>query len=241
VTPTTRADRVKRRFEWPLIAAAILVIPTIALDTSDAGSTWGSVASGLNWAIWTVFAAELFCMLVVVEDRWRYVREHPLDLAIVLLTPPFLASTLQAARVFRLLRLARLFKTVSVVRRLLSTEGVRDAAVLALLTILGGGTAFAAVEKSQHKSAWDGIWWAMETVTTVGYGDITPKTDSGRIIAITVMLVGIGFVALLTAAAAQRFIAGPTDEDDPEAARDAQLREINERLARLEQLLMERA
>jgi voltage-gated potassium channel len=49
-------------------------------------------------------------------------------------------------------------------------------------------------------SAWDGVWWAVTTVSTVGYGDITPTTDGGRAIAITVMLVGIGFVAILTAA-----------------------------------------
>lgn len=55
-------------------------------------------------------------------------------------------------------------------------------------------------------SAWDGVWWAMTTVTTVGYGDIVPQTNGGRVIAIVVMVVGIGFIALLTAAAAERFL-----------------------------------
>ncbi len=90
-------------------------------------------------------------MLRVVSDKGRWLRDHPLDLAVVLLTPPFLPASLQAARVFRLLRLVRLLRAATLARRLLSTEGVKDAAVLALMTILGGGAAFAAVEKSQNR------------------------------------------------------------------------------------------
>jgi voltage-gated potassium channel len=91
---------------------------------------------------------------------------------------------------------------------LLTTEGLRDVAVLAMVTVLGGGAAFAAVQTNQDLTTWDGVWWAVETVTTVGYGDTFPESDAGRAIAVVVMLVGIGFVALLTAAAAERFMRG---------------------------------
>ena len=131
----------------------------------------------------------------------------------MLFTPPFLPASLQAARVFRILRLLRLLKAGVLLRRLFTTEGVRDAAVLALLTVLGGGAAFAAVEGDQGLSAWDGTWWAVTTVTTVGYGDIGPVTDAGRAIAVPVMLVGIGFVAILAAAAAQRFMRSRGEEE----------------------------
>ncbi|HEY7629373.1 MAG TPA: potassium channel family protein [Thermoleophilaceae bacterium] len=155
----------------------------------------GNRASVLNWAIWLTFS-----------DRWAWIRTHPLEVVITVLTPPILPAGLQALRVFRLLRVLRLFVGAKIARRLLSTEGVRDAAVLALVTVITGGVAFSAVESDQHYTAWDGVWWAMSTVTTVGYGDEYPTTTPGRLIAVVLMLVGIGFVAILTAAAADRFL-----------------------------------
>jgi hypothetical protein len=82
---------------------------------------------------------------------------------------------------------------------------VRYAAVLAALTAFGGGAAFAGAEK--QVSTWDGFWWSVTTMTTVGYGDIYPHTTAGRLVAIFMMPVGIGFIALLTGAFAQRFLA----------------------------------
>ena len=121
-------------------------------------------------------------------------------------------------------------------RRLLSTEGVRDAAVFALITILGGGAAFAAVENGHQEhpvSAWDGVWWAITTVTTVGYGDFSPTTLGGRVIAIVVMVVGIGFVAIITAAAAERFMRSREAEAERAELR-GQLDEVLRRLDRIE-------
>jgi voltage-gated potassium channel len=111
-------------------------------------------------------------------------------------------------------------------RRLLSTEGIRDAGVLAVVTVIGGGAAFSAVETNQHLSTWDGVWWAVSTVTTVGYGDIYPRTTDGRLIAIVVMLVGIGFIAILTAGAAERFIRSQGDIQREQQAIEAEQVEL---------------
>lgn len=229
-----RAEELERRLEYPLLAAALLALPTIVLEGSTVGEPLSSIATALNWVIWLAFLVAAAGVIYVSPDRWAWVRGHPLDVAIVVLTPPILPSALQAARVFRLLRLLRLFKAASLTRRLLSTDGIRDAAVLALVTILAGGAGFAAVEKAQHLSAWDGVWWAMTTVTTVGYGDIRPETDAGRAIAVVVMTAGIGFVALITAAAADRFIHARAAE---RSQLEGQLDEISQRLAALERKL----
>lgn len=74
----------------------------------------------------------------------------------------------------------------------------------------------------------------MTTVTTVGYGDIAPATDGGRIIAMMIMLVGIGFVALLTAFIADRFVSEQKTTESKEDQILDELRQINERLVGLE-------
>ena len=224
-----------------MLIAALLVIPAVIIEESQLGEPWMLVALVLNWVTWVTFLVEVVVMLSVVPNRGEWLRKHPLDVGIVILTPPFGPPALQAARALRLLRLLRLVKAVQLVRRLFSLEGLRYAAVLAGATVLVGGASFSAVEKEQHMTMWDGVWWAMTTVTTVAYGDVSPKTDAGRGIAIVVMLVGIGFIALLTAASAQRFIPREVKEDVAEiehkvggSERREIMRELQEISSRLE-------
>lgn len=183
-----------------MLVAALLAIPVIAVEQSDAGEPWRAAAGVLNWIIWLAFAVELVVMLAVVRDRWAWTRAHPLEVAVVLLTPPFLPASLQSLRVLRLLRLLRLLRIAKLARRMFSLEGVRWVAVVAALTAVGGGAAYASIE--QGASPWDGMWWAVSTMTTVGYGDEYPVTTLGRILGMALMLVGIGFVAVLTGAVA---------------------------------------
>jgi voltage-gated potassium channel len=246
-----RSERWARRFDWIVLVAAALVIPVIAAEQSDVGETLRTIAGVTNWAIWLVFLAEVVTMLTLVSNRRRWLRENPLDVAIVVLTPPFLPAGLQALRIFRLLRLLRLFRVLQAARRLFSPQGLQWAALLALLTAFGGGAAFAAVEKGhndQVHNSWDGLWWAISTMTTVGYGDVSPETNSGRMIAIVVMVVGIGFLTMLIGSVAQRFIEPVVREAETEVEREldvaesdvrAELREIAARLQALERRLGE--
>ncbi len=230
-----RAQQMEKRLEGPLLIAALLTIPVIVIELGDNGPGLRLLGDILNWISWSAFVAEIVIMLRIVDDKKRWLRHHPLDVAIVLFTAPLLPAALESARIFRLLSVLRLIRAATLTRTLLTTEGVRDAAVLALLTILGGGVAFAAVERGYHDpelTAWDGVWWAMTTVTTVGYGDPPINTDGGRVIAIIVMTVGIGFVAIITAAAAERFMEGrrvAAEHQDLHEKLDEILRRLAER------------
>lgn len=243
-----RASRYERAFAIPMLIAALLVIPVVAVEQSDAGDPWRSGAAVLNWVIWIAFAVELVVMLAIVPDRWRWLRTHPLEVVVVLLTPPFLPASFQAARALRLLRLLRLLRVASLARRAFSLEGVRYAAILAGLTALGGGYAYSLAESAQDPAptVWDGTWWAVSTMTTVGYGDEFPVTTVGRALAMALMLVGIGFIAILTGAIAERFLASQIEETEEEIRDDVEraegdvlleLREITERLQTLERRL----
>lgn len=204
-----RVAQVERWFEIPVIVAALLVIPVIVIEESASSAAWQDVGDILNWTIWAVFAAEVIAGLAVSRSRAAWLRGHVLELAVVLLTPPFLPSSLQAARLVRLLRLLRLARLAKIGQKLFSLQGVKAAAFLALLAALGGGAAFTAAEQGRHPghlTTWDGVWWSLGTMSAVGSGDLFPATTLGRVIGIAVMVVGLGFVTILTAALAERFI-----------------------------------
>lgn len=77
------------------------------------------------------------------------------------------------------------------------------------------------------------VWWAIETVTTVGHGDIYSKTTAGRIIGIVVMVSGVGFVALLTGTLAQRFVQGEAPKEDEPPRADPELEKVSDKLEEL--------
>lgn len=224
-----RSLRIQQRFEWPLIVAALLVIPALVLeDTSLGGDTGTVIGTILNWITWLAFVAEVVVMLAVVPKKLTWLRRHPLDIAIVVLTPPIVPAGLQSLRVFRLLRVLPLIRLFTA-RRVLSLEGVRDAGVVATIIVFAGGVAFAAI---QGVSSWDGIWWAMNMVTTVGDAGIRPTTTAGEIIAIAIMVAGIGFVAIVTAYVADRFIRSEVEAREDRVL--AKLDAIEQRLERIE-------
>src|SRR4051812_435254 len=122
-----RSERVRRRLDIPMLFIALLVIPTIILEESHVGQEWKDAAELLNVSIWVAFVAEMAIMLRVVPDRRRWLREHPLDVAIVLLTTPLMPAGWQSARLFRLVRVVRLVRMVQLGRRIFSLGGLRDA------------------------------------------------------------------------------------------------------------------
>ena len=230
-----RAAAGQARLNPIMLVAAALVIPTLAIEAMVDSGPLLDVARILNWAIWVAFAAELGIMVAIDPRRWGWLRRHPLEVAIVVLTPPFAPEALQSLRVLRLLPLLRLATGMPWLRRTFSTQGLLWAAFISLVTIMAGGAIFAAVEGGEQPlDTWDGVWWAVTTVTTVGYGDYSPATGAGRVVALAVMAVGIGFVAMLTAAAAERFVSSRTRAAQEES--ELRSRESEALLARLDEI-----
>src|SRR5262249_32028772 len=154
-----RSTRVAERLETPMLVAAALTLPMVAITESRPGGWVQTIAVILNWATWLAFAVELVVMLYVVPDRRAWLRHHPLDATIVLLTPPILPAGLQSLRVLRLFRLLRLLRLAQLTHEVFSLQGLRYAMLLSVLTVVGGGAVFVAFERhSQHLTAWQGIY-----------------------------------------------------------------------------------
>jgi voltage-gated potassium channel len=230
-----RASEIRKRFEVPILIAALLVVPVIVIEEQATSSGLLGAAQVLNWLIWAAFVAEFVSVLVAAENRLGYVRLAWLDLAIILFSFPLLPAAFASSRLLRLVRLLRigtvLTRGTSAIRSVFGGRGIGFAAALTLVAALGAAGIFMVVDP-EDRTFGDAIWWAIVTITTVGYGDIVPQTTVGRAAGIVVMLVGVGFVAILTAAIAAHFV-GQEENDE--------LRQINERLDRIEAALRTRS
>lgn len=242
---TASETRLQGAFDVLTVASAVLTVPVVAGLALDPPNSVEQGLQVVNWALWAVFALELATMLAVSADRARWLREHPVTPVVVLLTLPTFAG-LDLLRLVRLLR-GRAGRRIA--DGVTSSEGLRNVALLTLLTVAFGGVVFARVEPGIGVG--DGLYWAVTTVTTTGYGDIVPTTDTGKALAVYVMLVGAAFLAILTGAIAQRFVgrwqrggadtgAEPATGGGSQDAVLAKLDELGERIAQIERAVTRR-
>ena len=112
--------------------------------------------------------------------------------------------------------------------------------------VVVSGVLMRLLDHREYRNVFIGMWWAVQTVTTVGYGDVTPKDVAGRVVATFVMLKAVALVAIVTAAITSTFVAraarvqeltAAADEQKEEARNQARFEELSERLDRLEMLL----
>jgi voltage-gated potassium channel len=120
----------------------------------------------------------------------------------------------------------------------------RAAAIIAGFTVvvtLAGGIVERIVDRQEFPTIGKGLWFALQTVTTVGYGDVTPKHTDGRVIAAVVMLTGIGFLAVITASVTASLIESSRRRfAESEGDLTRRLEEVTERLVRIEAALARR-
>ena len=106
-----------------------------------------------------------------------------------------------------------------------TARSFRFVALATVFLVVIAGAVQTTINEGDCKTFWDGIWWTVVTVTTVGYGDIYAHTVAGRTVAIILMFVGIGFLAVLTATISSYFV---------KADRQGENSEILDALRRLE-------
>lgn len=216
-----------------LIVAALATVPVVVLQEQGHDLAWLPVA---DWAIWLVFAGALLFETIEAPARVAYLRRHPVDVAVVILSFPWLPGVLALSR---LVRVARVLRVILVAARaqpaLRATLGRRELlyvfAVSLTLVVAAAGALFILEPRTVGGSFGAALWWSAVTVTTVGYGDITPVTTAGRVAAALVMLAGLGLISTLSASIAAYFV---------DKGSQPEIQEINDRLARIEALLARR-
>jgi voltage-gated potassium channel len=238
-------ERTSRYLEWPMAILALAVVPALVLETRGSTAEIQEVAYVANWLIWLAFCAEFVIKLWLAPRRLQYVRSAVSDLVIIGLSPPFLPwallQSVRSIRAVRLLRLLRLVRAAAVLtiglkaaRHTLLHRNfhyvlVFSAGVVGLATI--GLWLVEGTTNRGMQSFGDALWLAVATVTTVGYGDVTPVTGEGRVITLVLMFVGIGVVSIFTATVTSSYF---KQEKEKETARlETRLDAIEHKLEQL--------
>ncbi len=172
-----------------------------AFNTDISGSTQTSLDL-IQWVSWGAFASDLLYGVSTAKNKKSFLLKHPLDIAAVLL--PFLRP-LRLLRVISFGGLA--LQKVAMGRQFAITLKVFIASIfIAYVAAIQITISERTVEGSNIKNFGDGIWWAITTVTTVGYGDKFPTTMEGKFLAVGLMIVGISLMGVITASVAAWFV-----------------------------------
>ncbi|MYD72956.1 MAG: potassium channel family protein, partial [Chloroflexi bacterium] len=176
-----------------------LIVGPYVSELSDAVERWFLIG---DIVIWVFFAVDLAVRIWLAENRRRFLLAHWAEVLIVVVP------------VFRPLRLLRLLLLMPRISEILKRRAVGGSLAAAPIAIVLATIAVALIEQSGGGQIGDwgtALWWALATITTVGYGDVVPETLVGRIIGSLLMIVGIGVFGVLTANVAAWFIESDDD------------------------------
>ena len=128
----------------------------------------------------------------------------------------------------------RIKNFINLIERVFNSRRLRTILGVLIICIISFGYVFYLAEP-QIKSFGDGVWWALVTITTVGYGDITPLTTLGRLVAGTLMFVGLGLIATVTAIVSAKFIANYVDHHTNDDVLE-KLEELEDEIEKIEEI-----
>ncbi len=203
-------EKVENTTETPmLILSVVYVVVALLPDIAVLSPDDLEFLDGLLWIVWGIFATELLVKIFVSPKPLQYMMQNWPDVLIVAM--PFL-------RPLRFLRILLVLpKAWRQTKSVLRQKTFSFIGLTSLSTVLLSAAFVYLVEKgtpSPINSYADALWWAMSTITTVGYGDMYPVTGFGRGVAVFLMLTGITLFGLLTASVASFFVEDDTAKQD---------------------------
>lgn len=235
--PVDRLKRWERLTEWPLTAIALIFLIAYAtpIAAPDLPQWVTQACENIVWLTWSAFALDYLVRLTLAKEKWGFIKSNLLDLAVV------------ALPLLRPLRLVRLLALLSILNRT-STQQLRGRVVIytagatGLLLVVGAlavTDAERGVPGANIRNLADGFWWAVTTMATVGYGDRFPVSDTGRIVAVALMVCGIALLGVVTAMIASWLVQRVTEvTENEEAATRVQVDILAAEVAQLRSQLM---
>jgi voltage-gated potassium channel len=263
-TPVDRRSRwlemYEQNTELPMMVLAVSVIPLLLVEWfADLNAKADQSLYVTYWVIWVAFLLDYLVRLLLASSRRAYVRKVWFELLVVVLTFPLpftvsdpleILRSARAARLLRVLRFgavaARGAKRIVRLPRSSNSQLAVGVGTFLLLALISSVLVLAVEEGhrgSQINTMGDAVWWAVATVTTIGYGDVVPQMWFGRVMAFVLMLAGVGLVGVVVSNLSGRLMTGverrvgraaASAEEEAIAGVVAKLDELNERLARIE-------
>ena len=184
------------------LALAFLVAFSYPAFVDPIPSSMQTWLNTVQWVSWIAFAADLVYGLFKADQKKKYLMKHPLEVAAVIF--PFL----RPLRLMRAISFGGLaIQKVAMGRQFAITVKVFLASIfVAYIAAIQITVSERTVDGSNIKNFGDGLWWAITTVTTVGYGDRYPTTTEGRFLAVVLMIMGISLMGVITASVAAWFV-----------------------------------
>ncbi|WP_225423094.1 ion transporter [Paucilactobacillus nenjiangensis] len=176
----------------------------------------------IDWGILILFAIDYFVRLFLATNKRKFFRENIFDLLAIIPFDAFfslfrLSRVMRVTHILRAMKLLRLLRVIGLTGKMqknfskfFNAHGLIYIFYSSLAIVFFAAVLYAVAENA---SLVDSLWWAIVTVTTVGYGDISPHTGVGRLAAILLMSLGIGFIGVLTSSITSYF-AEETDQKD---------------------------